>query len=62
MKVKLENREIEFPGRKKVRHILRELDLNSEEVVVLKDGEPITEGIMIREDEEIEILIVVSRG
>ncbi len=62
MKVKLENREIEFPGRKKVRHILRELDLNPEEVVVLKDGEPITEDTMIREDEEIEILIVVSRG
>ncbi len=62
MKVKLENREIEFPGRKKVRHILRELDLNPEEIVVLKDGEPITEDTMIREDEEIEILIVVSRG
>ncbi len=62
MKVRLENKEIEIPGRKRVRHILRELDLNPEEVVVLKDGEPITEDTMIREDEEIEVLIVVSRG
>jgi sulfur carrier protein len=62
MKVKIDNREIEFPGRKTVRRVLQELGLNPEEVVVLKDGEPITEDTMINKDEEIEILIVVSRG
>ncbi len=62
MKVKIDNREIEFAGRKTVRRVLQELGLNPEEVVVLKDGEPVTEDTMINKDEEIEILIVVSRG
>ncbi len=62
MKVKIEGKTLEFPGKKTVRHILKELGLNPEEVVVLKDGEPVTEDTRVGDDEEIEILIVVSRG
>ncbi len=62
MKVKIERKTIEISGSKTVRQVLRELNLNPEEVVVLKDGEPITEDIRIADDEEIEILVVVSRG
>jgi len=62
MKVMFEGREYEFEGEMRVRDVIKKLNLNPEEIVVLKDGRPVTEDERIGKDEQIEIILVVSRG
>ena len=60
--MKRENETKELTGNKRVKAILRELDINPESVLVIKDGETLTPDTIIKDDEEIEILSVVSGG
>ncbi len=45
-----------------VRNLLRELKLNPEEVIVLKNGQAVTEDEKINKDDEVEIIRVISGG
>ncbi|HOI18798.1 MAG TPA: MoaD/ThiS family protein [Candidatus Woesearchaeota archaeon] len=62
MKLKYENKikEIEFFG--KVKELLKKENINPETVVVVKNGEVISEDERVNNDEELELISVVSGG
>ncbi|OWZ84787.1 MoaD/ThiS family protein [Natranaerobius trueperi] len=60
--MKTSNKTFELSGSKKVSEILKELDLNSESVLVVKDGELLTRDRLVKDEEIIEIISVVSGG
>ncbi len=60
--LKRENTVKEIEGKKKVKEVLKELDINPESVLVIKDGETLTLDTLLYEDDEVEILSVVSGG
>lgn len=65
MKVIIRNprrRELEIEGRRQVRDILRQLDLNPESVLVIRDGNMITRDEMVEAADTIEILTAISGG
>ncbi len=61
MKVKIRKELVEVKG-KKVRDIFRELNLNPEEYVVVKNGEVVLLDEPVDENDEIELIPVVSGG
>lgn len=65
MKVIIRNprrREIEVEGRRQVRDVLRELDLNPESVLVIRDGNMLTRDDTVEAGDTIEILSAISGG
>lgn len=65
MKVIIRNpirREIEVEGRRQVRELLRELDLNPESVLVMRDHNMLTRDEMLEAGDTIEILSAISGG
>lgn len=65
MKVIIRNprrREIEVEGRRQVRDLLRELDLNPESVLVIRDGNMLTRDDTVESGDTIEILSAISGG
>ena len=55
-------REVEFPGRRRVRELLQDLDLLPGTVMVIRNDELITEEDVVGADEAIEIRSVISGG
>lgn len=64
MKVILRNprREVEVAGGRRVKDVLRELDIIPETVLVIRGDELITADQLVREDETIELRPVMSGG
>lgn len=64
MKVVLRNprREVEVTGGRRVRDILRELDVLPETVLVIRGDELVTADQIVGEDETIELRPVMSGG
>ncbi len=64
MKVLLNHpvREVEMKGPRRVRELLKELDLLPEAVLVVRGDELVTEDDMLRDDDHIEIRPVMSGG
>lgn len=65
MKVIIRNpirREIEVEGGRQVRELLRELDLNPESVLVMRDRNMLTRDEMLEAGDTIEILSAISGG
>ena len=64
MKVRLRNpeREVEIPGGRKVLAVLRDLDIDPDTVLVIRDRELLTREDRVEEDERIEIRPVISGG
>lgn len=62
MKLKFDNKikELEFFG--KIKELLKRENINPETVVVLKNGEVISEDERVQNDEELELISVVSGG
>ena len=52
----------EIKGNKRVKELLKELSLNPESYVVLKNGEILTEDITVKDEDSIEIVSVISGG
>lgn len=57
-----ENTVKELEGNLPVKEILKKLDINPESVIVIKEGETLTLDTVVDNDNEIEILSVVSGG
>ena len=55
-------REVDMKGPRRVRELLKELDLLPEAVLVVRGDELVTEDDMLRDDDYIEIRPVMSGG
>ncbi len=62
MKVRYGQQEYEFTERLSVRRLLERLGLLPETVVVVKNGEIVTEDEMLDPGDEVELIRVVSGG
>ncbi|HEY3196884.1 MAG TPA: MoaD/ThiS family protein [Nitrospirales bacterium] len=64
MKVLLNHpvREVEIQGPKRVKDLLRELDLLPESVLVVRGDDLVTEDDTLRDDDHVEIRPVISGG
>ncbi len=64
MKVILRNprREVEVAGRRRVRDLLKELDILPETVLIIRDDEMITGDTVVGGDDVIELRPVISGG
>jgi sulfur carrier protein len=64
MKVVLRNprREVEVTGNRRVKEVLRELDILPETVLVIRGDDLVTADQMLREDDVIELRPVMSGG
>jgi sulfur carrier protein len=64
MKVVLRNprREVEVSGNRRVKDVLRELDIIPETVLVIRGDELVTADQLVKDDETIELRPVMSGG
>lgn len=65
MKVIIRNprrRELELEGSRRVDALIRELDLNPEQVLVIRDDDLLTRDVMIQNGDTVEIVSAVSGG
>lgn len=64
MKIKLRNpsREVELAGRKRVKEILRELDILPGTVLVIRGSELLTADEVVGDGDELEVRPVMSGG
>lgn len=64
MKVRLRNpdREVEVAGNRKVHDVLRELDIDPDTVLVIRDRELLTREDRVGEQDVLEIRPVISGG
>jgi len=62
MVVRYRDKEWVFEGRWVVRDIIREVGLVPNTVLPMRDGKLLTEDIMLKEDDEIRLVPVISGG
>ena len=64
MRVRLRNpdREVELDGGRLVRDVLRDLGVEADTVLVIRDGELITREAEVGQDDRLEIRPVISGG
>ena len=55
-------RELELPGRRRVREILKELQINPETVIVVRGETLLTSDDVVGEEERIEVIPAISGG
>ena len=65
MKVIIRNprrRELELEGSRQVDALIKELDLNPEQVLVIRDDDLLTRDVMIKNEDTVEIVSAISGG
>ena len=65
MKVIIRNpkrRELELQGSRRVDALIKELDLNPEQVLVIRDDDLLTRDLWIKDHETVEIVTAISGG
>ena len=65
MRVILRNpqrRELEVPGRRRVEALLRELGLNPEAHIVIRNGELVTRDQWLEEEDTVDVVSAISGG
>ena len=65
MKVIIRNpqrRELELAGHRRVEALIKELDLNPEQVLVIRDDDLLTRDVLIRDEDTVEIVSAISGG
>lgn len=55
-------RELEIPGSRRVRDLLRELQINPETVLVVRGQDLLTPDEMIKDEETVEVVSAISGG
>ena len=65
MKVIIRNpqrKELMLEGSRRVDALIKELGLNPEQVLVIREGDLLTRDVLVREDQTVEILTAISGG
>ena len=65
MKVIIRNpqrKELMLEGSLRVDALIKELGLNPEQVLVIREGDLLTRDVLVREDQTVEILTAISGG
>ena len=65
MKVIIRNpqrRELELEGSRRVAALIKELDLNPEQVLVIRDDDLLTRDVLIKNEDTVEIVSAISGG
>lgn len=55
-------REVEIPGSRRVRDLLRELQINPETVLVVRGQDLLTPDELVKDDETVEVVSAISGG
>ena len=55
-------RELQLQGSRRVKQLLKELDLNPESHIVIRDESLLTSDEMLRDEDRVEILSAISGG
>lgn len=62
MKVTYRDQEWEWEGKMLAREAIRKLGLDPEAVLVLVNGELVTPDVLLKEDDEVKLVAVISGG
>ena len=62
MKITYRDKEWELEGRRRVRDAIREVGLVSQTVLAVRDGKLLTEDVMLKEEDEVKLVAVISGG
>ncbi len=60
--VKLRGQSWEVEGNRRAREVVRELGLNPESYLIVRDGELITDDTLLRPGDRVELIAVISGG
>jgi sulfur carrier protein len=62
MKITYRDKEWELEGRRRVRDVIKEVGLVPQTVLVVRDGKLLTEDVMLKEEDEVKLVAVISGG
>ena len=55
-------REVQVQGKRRVRELLKELDLNPESHIVIRQRELLTSDVILLDEDQVEIVSAISGG
>jgi len=55
-------REVQIQGKRRVRELLKELDLNPESHIVIRHRELLTSDVILLDEDQVEIVSAISGG
>lgn len=62
MKVIYRDKVWELPGGMTARHAIEKVGLNPEEVLVIRNGQLVTDDIILKDEDEVKLVAVISGG
>ena len=62
MKITYRDKEWELEGRRRVRDAIKEVGLIPQTVLAVRDGKLLTEDVMLKEEDEVKLVAVISGG
>jgi sulfur carrier protein len=62
MKITYRDKEWELEGRRRVRDVIKEVGLVPQTVLAVRDGKLLTEDVMLKEEDEVKLVAVISGG
>jgi sulfur carrier protein ThiS len=62
MKITYRDKEWELEGRNRVRDVIKAVGLVPQTVLAVRDGKLLTEDVMLKEEDEVKLVAVISGG
>jgi len=62
MKIIYRDKEWELPGRMTARDAIKKVGLDPEAVLVVRNGQLVTDDVILRDEDEVKLIAVVSGG
>ena len=62
MKITYRDKEWELEGQRRVRDAIKEVGLVPQTVLAVRDGKLLTEDVMLKEEDEVKLVAVISGG
>ena len=62
MRILYRDREWKLEGKRRVREAIEEVGLNPQTVLAVRDGKLLTEDVVLEEDDDLQLVAVISGG